>query len=106
MSGRVRYASSEAQNPIQQGLGDFAFGHAGQVFGVTARPDERDAVGAGAEAGSFFIDVVEDDPVEVFGGQLPASVGEAVVGFHGKADEHLARPFVPAQRGEDVRRAA
>src|SRR5690606_26812231 len=93
-------------HPIQNRLGDGAFGQQREVFVVAVAAQEGDAVGAVAEARALLVQVVQHDPVEVFLFELAPGIGEAVVGLHRKAHQNLPVVLVLAERGEDVGRAA
>src|SRR5690606_4895661 len=91
---------------VQEGGGHLRLGHRREVLAGAVGAEERDAGGAGAEAGAGLARGVEDDPVEVLLRELGAGVRLAVVRLQREADERLARPLLRAEAGEQGGRAA
>jgi len=95
--------SAEANNFIEDALGDFAFGQLWQGEVAAIAREERDDVGVVVEAGAFGSYVVGYDQVGVFGAEFFAGVFGDVIGFGGESyDQEIA--FRLGGFGKDVGR--
>ena len=66
-------------------MGDFLFGHEGEVVYLVVGVDEEDFVGVSAEAAALGGDVVGDDQVEALLRYLGSGVFQQVIAFGGEA---------------------
>ena len=98
-----RAEGSQAQDFVEDALSDFGFAELGQREVTAIAGEERDDVGVVVEAGAFGGDVIGDDEVCVFRGELFARVVGDLICLGGEAyDEAIA--FCLGGFGENIGR--